>query len=689
MRKWNSYRGHDYNLVNGIDDTIYTFDIETTSYLVDTDGTVIIASEYEKYDKKKRESFLKQATMYIWMLGINEDVYYGRTWEEFLKMLERIEKVSPEHKIFYIHNFAFEFQFLKSVVHFKKVFARVSHKVMYAILRDYNITIRCSYFLSNTSLESLTDLFQLDIKKQIGKLDYNKLRTSITKLSKDELKYCEYDCLVLYKYIKKELDDYKKLKNIPKTSTGKVRGELLDIVIKNYSYKEKVRKAINKDPHVYNLLCEAFQGGYTKSSVVYTGRILKNVDSYDICSSYPYVMTTYKYPSTEFKKANIKTAEEMSSMLAYLLVVKFNKIKTKYYNTFISMSKCRNIKGGKYDNGRIIEADEVIITLTDVDFKFLLKAYKIKSYEILESYFSVYNYLPHTFIKFVLDKYKVKTEYKGIEEKKLIYSKEKSKFNALYGMSVTNTVRDNVIYDDDTGDWKEEELTNDEIMKALENEYKKGFLSFSYGVWVTAHARNCLLENVLKLDDYACYMDTDSIKLVEGYDKNVFDEYNKSVIERIKYVSEKLHFNFNDYAPMDKNGKRHPLGVFELETEKGRIYTYDKFITQGSKKYAVEIDGKIEITVAGVPKEKGSICLKKLEDFKDDFVFDASITNKLGAIYNDNESPILIKDCEGNEMVVKDKSGICLIPQSYTLKKSEEYANLISDESSNRSIYKE
>lgn len=31
---------------------------------------------------------------------------------------------------------------------------------------------------------------------------------------------------------------------------------------------------------------------------------------------------------------------------------------------------------------------------------------------------------------------------------------------------------------------------------------------------------------------------------------------------------------------------------------------YDEFVTQGAKKYATKKDGEIEITVAGVPKER-------------------------------------------------------------------------------------
>ena len=63
--------------------------------------------------------------------------------------------------------------------------------------------------------------------------------------------------------------------------------------------------------------------------------------------------------------------------------------------------------------------------------------------------------------------------------------------------------------------WGEIPITNDEILKRLENDKKRGFLSFSWGVWVTAHARNNLLQNLVKFDEFIVYSDTDSLKLRE------------------------------------------------------------------------------------------------------------------------------------------------------------------------------
>lgn len=683
------YKGHESNLLGKrklFDNNIYTFDIETSNY-IELNGEILPASKYQELNKKEQQASIKMSCMYIWQFSINDVVYYGRTWKDLKKFLNKLEDNVPEKKYVFVHNLAFEFQYLKSYFSFSEVSARKSHKVMSAVMKDYNIIFKCTYFMSNCSLAKLPQLFDLPVKKMVGDLDYDLIRTSNTPLTEKELSYCEYDCLVVYHYIKKELEEYENVKNLPNTSTGKVRRELYNLVMTDFKYKRLVKKAINTNPHIYNLLQEAFAGGYTHANWIYTDEVIENVDSYDFTSSYPYVLVTNKFPSSEFKYCNIKNVNQMNKKLAYLLVVKFKNIKCKYFNNFISASKCRNIKGAKYDNGRLIEAKEIIIVLTDIDFYFILDSYKC-SYEIVESYFANYNYLPKQFIDFVLQKYVNKTKFKDVNGKELEYQKEKNKFNSLYGMSVTNMIRDKVNFDDETKMWEEEELTNEEIIEKLLSEKKKAFLSFAYGVWVTAYARNNLLRNVIKLDEFVIYCDTDSMKLKQGYDKSVIDDYNKFVENKINRVSKLLNIDVERYAPKDSKGKKHMLGLFECETKENHVYTYDKFIAQGAKKYAYELDGKISITVAGVPK-KGAKALKRLEDFKDDFVFKHEDTDKNMVIYTENQKEVNLTDYLGKTCLVKDVSGCCILPNTYVLSKSLEYANLITDDSSKRAKFKE
>lgn len=690
-----------------IDNTIYTFDIETSNYLI-LNSKVIPASKYLNLTEDERAAANFRSNMYIWMFSINDTVYYGRTWEEFKSFLIKLDYYNPNKKIVYIHNLSFEFQYLKTIFKFKNVLARKVHKVMKCEMVDFNIELRCSYLLTNSALFLLPKLFNLPVEKKVGDLDYDLLRTPITKLSNKELGYCEYDCLVVYEYIKTELETYKRIDKIPLTSTGHVRRELTDLIFMDWNYKNKVRKAINIDPHIYNMLQDAFAGGYTHANWIYVDEILHNITSWDFTSSYPYILVTHRFPSTEFKKCIIKEKNQMCKNFAYLLTVEFTDIKCKYYNNFISMSKCTDIKKGKYDNGRVISADKLTMTITDVDFYFILDTYDYKSYTIKESYYSIYDYLPKQFIEFVLEKYINKTKLKNVEDKEVEYAKSKNLFNSLYGMSVTNMIKDEVYYDNEK-DWYEEKLTNEQIEDKLKEEKKKAFLSFAFGVWVTAHARSNLLKNVVKLDEYTVYCDTDSIKLLPGYDENIIKDYNNFVENKIQHVAKTFNIDVEKFAPKDIKGESHMLGVFDNDGN------YDDFITQGAKKYCytkwikkskiydkkgnikkdiniqeiTEDRAKVlEITVAGVPKS-GALGLKNINEFKDDFVFDFNYTHKNLLMYCENQNKCTIEDYQGNKYEVNDKSGCCIIPTTYVLGKALEYANLISDNSSKRARYRE
>ena len=667
---------------------IFTFDIETTSILL-LNNKILPAIDYKDLSKQQQEQCEFQSYMYIWQFSINRDVYYGRTWEEFIEFLNILDEKCPYKKIVFVHNLSYEFQFIRYFLNFEKVMAREKRHVMKATLKDYNIELRCTLMMSNVSLEKLSDTYKLPTEKLIGNLDYSKIRNSKTILTEKELSYCENDCLVVYDYIRMEKEKYIEIKKIPMTYTGHVRKEFKDLISHDWSYKNKLYKAINTDGHVYNLMVQAFQGGFTHSNWFYTDKIIENVDSFDFTSSYPYVMVSEKYPSKEFLKCSVKNSKDLLPSFAYILVVKFKNIKSKLYNNFISFSKCRNIKNGRYDNGRVVSADELEMTLTDIDFKLLLESYS-GTYQILESYFSLYKYLPMQYINFILDKYVEKTKLKNVEGSEVNYALAKNSFNSLYGMTVTNTIRDEIIYDNNI--WDSRELNNLEIIMKLQEEKNKSFLSFAYGVWVTAYARRNLLENIIKLDNYLVYADTDSLKLKQGYDVNIINSYNDLVIEKLKNVSKKLKIPFEKFSPEDIKGNKHTLGLFEKEftSKTNKNYTYKEFITQGAKKYAYrDFDDKLHITVSGVPK-KGSVALKNdLHNFKNDLIFKYEDTGKNILIYNDEQKTVEVIDYQGKAEIVSQKTGACLVPTTYVLSKSLEYANFLEDESSKRAVYKE
>ncbi len=58
-------------------------------------------------------------------------------------------------------------------------------------------------------------------------------------------------------------------------------------------------------------------------------------------------------------------------------------------------------------------------------------------------------------------------------------------------------------------------------------------------------------------------------------------------------------------------------------------------------------------------------------------------------IYNDDMPEFELEDYQGNKEMLTNKYGCVIVPTTYVLGKSQEYAMLISDESSSRAIYDE
>ena len=197
-------------------DTIYTFDIETTSlFLLDGEWTVFDYSRpKEDYSHEDTEII---AVPYIWQFGIEDTIYFGRDFMDFESILLQLSDETIR-KIIWIHNLQFELQFLENI--FEKytivdMCARDIRKPISFVIEELNIEFRCSYMLTNLSLEKASQ--EYTTVEKLHTLNYdNKVRLECSTLTKAELDYCEYDCICLYniiKYYKKRYGGH--LCNIP------------------------------------------------------------------------------------------------------------------------------------------------------------------------------------------------------------------------------------------------------------------------------------------------------------------------------------------------------------------------------------------------------------------------------------------------------------------------------------------
>lgn len=651
-------------------DNIFAFDIETTSSFLFPDGRL------EMFNDEAEEDYYKDAVKvslcYLWSAAVDDNAFYGRTLESFRKFVTDIEIYTEGAlKTCFIHNAAFEFQFMRNVFDDMTVFARKTRKPIYFSWRNYEF--RCSYMLTRLSLVKWAISKELAHQKLVGDLDYNVMRTPRTRIKKKELDYSLNDVRVIVDGIRQYKDKYGHVYNIPLTQTGVVRKEFNKLMKDEKTHHVKMSKLIPDTVSEYRELVDIFGGGLTRSNRLWTDFLAKNVTSRDATSAYPWAMVSHKFPISKFANTDNYKQFMNNDNYAYIIYVELFGVESKLWNTFLSRHKCEKVTNAVCDNGRILTADYIRLKTTNIDYEIIIQSYKIKKINILEFKYALCGYLNNTFRRYILSLFAAKTKYKDVIGYEAIYAKSKEELNALFGMAVTKVITDEISFD---GDWNITRLTA-EMFKEKTDKQKRNMsklnLAYSHGVWIPAFQRQSLWSFVPKMDANILYMDTDSLKYFsEPFIEKLFDDYNSSVRAKQAEIAEQLDVDISEFRPVSPTGTISSLGEYTYEG------TYSEFITQGAKRYAYKDDGgKIHITVSGVNKEKGAKQLKSLDEFRDGFIFDIEHCGKMIMHYNDNMPPVKYKAGKYDEFVSEYCYGICGEPTNYTMNKTKDYVELL------------
>ena len=630
-------------------DIITAFDIETTR-LID----------------------IEQSVMYVWQWQFGDDyTVVGRTWEQFTTFQRKISKILDDSVlVIFVHNLSYEFQFLRGIYQFSpdEVFAIKSRKVLKCNMHGC-FEFRCSYIHSNMNLDTYTKKMGVKHKKLTGTFDYEKIRYPWTELSNDELAYCVHDVQGLVEAIKIEMEhDGDNLYTFPLTSTGYVRRDA-----KKAMSTVSISFVKNQLPdyEIYKMLREAFRGGNTHANRYYANYTLHNVHSADRSSSYPDVMCNCKFPISEFYRLGDLPYKEVIKLIerrnkALIMRVAISGIYLKRIDwgcPYLSISKCRHIENALEDNGRILSADYIETTLTDIDLRIVLQEYSFTDIRFFDVASSRYGYLPSPLISTICQYYHYKTELKNVPGQELLYMKSKNKLNSLYGMCAQDPVKQSILFINNN--FQEQ---NEEESKLLLENNKKAFLAYQWGVWVTAWARYRLEEGIILAhgdienpdSPQFVYCDTDSVKYLGDIDLTVFNR--QSILDSKRSGA---------YAT-DPAGITHYMGVYEKE------HDMCEFRTMGAKKYVYREtpDDELICTIAGVSKSLGG---KELEShggitaFHEGFTFEQA--GGLEAVYNDDIDKVI--DIDGHSL--KITSNVVLRPSTYTLGLSADYKRLLTE----------
>lgn len=703
-------------------DKFWTFDIETTTIITDV-----------VKGKPIRQGFIWSGQFYD---GI--DYIQVRSLQDVIKRLQIIaddnKDESPYKIVVFVHNLSYEFQFIKDFFNFTKILCTDKRKIISA--ETDQIVFRCSYFLSNMSLEKFMQFEGVPEEYQKSNMDYLKIRYPWTKISEDEYIYCKNDVVGLHMAVQHRIDDCTNsdINNLPLTSTGYVRKACRKAVTSNKGNRYRfIRERLDKE--TFLMLHAAFRGGNTHANKMYANKINKNVGQRDITSSYPFELLTKPYPAKFFDLEPFTQKEfdyyiSHSAKWATIFEVAFTNLRLKKPDAtpvpYISTSKCdrlqfltpeeieanknnkekklseKSARRGKVDNGRILSCHGCSMIITEIDFNIIKNQYKWDDIKIIRAKVAkkkmLCKELRDQIMKFYFNKTTLKQDESDPnfdEDKAYQYAKSKNMLNGIYGMHVTNPCKSDYIFDertkailegylDDDGNFHEGKADEQLLLDRYYSSYSN-FLSYQVGVYCTAYARASLqkaLDACINKSDPehksdVIYCDTDSVKFLNPKE-------HEADFEKINQEKIKLAEKYNAYV--DFKGKRYYLGVF---TDEGIA---NKFKTFGAKKYMYRLKDKkdIKLTISGVNKKKGK------EKIKDDcrrnkiaspfeiekgYVFHGIKTT---SCYNDLSE---IKYYEIDNHKIMYASNIAMYPNSYTLGLSGDYDYLLQKYAEKMEVY--
>lgn len=659
--------------------------------------------------------------VYLVQLYVSGKCFIFRTLDDFKNALEsaivpQLEELNASIVI-YVHNLSFEWQFLKSIILVYDVFALKNRKVAKITAYDGAIEFRCSYLLSNMSLEKFTENYNSEMyRKDKELIDYEIARYPWSQLNDEIMYYSLMDVITLYKAVESiMLCEGDSLRTIPMTNTGYVRRACRVACIGEYkntrkksvrieqwekygAYKKLFQKCfLTLDQYI--MLVKAFRGGNTHASRFYADEILTNVGSYDFASSYPAVIIcSDQFPIGKLEECtndvqDLENLKEFSKRYFTVIEVVFEELCLRDPASctvpYIPASKLEYVTHADYDflqdvsretartvkdNGRIIRTNKAVrYTFLGIELAIILRQYTGKMH-VTRCYYAPKGYLPDELRNTCFDWYDKKTALKHVDGMEYEYMKSKNRVNSVFGMMVEQIVKEVVEYNDEEKTFSTRKPTQEEAEEQLKNYYtpmQRKFLAYQWGVTITALARVRLQEMIDICGHDFVYCDTDSCKMLnpEKYIE-AFETYNASWVE----YADKCGC---EYYAFTKNGEKQILGLADFEG------MYDKFKTLGAKKYATEKNGRLEITIAGVPKNAGAQLMGNINNFVRGYKFEVSDNAPLSMrqswkktlTYNDTFNEIFTID--GHELHIQ--SNVALLRTTYELNITDEYQELIDN----------
>lgn len=619
-----------------------------------------------------------QAWVHAWVFQVGDRCsILGRDLYELVALVTAINQYLDEvgsRILVYSPELSRVFPFLAGVWDFSPDDVFATDKRMPLLCKMGFIEIRCASRLANYKIAEWARVLHVDHAGQLAGTRSRYPRYPWSDLPGSTVaEYVTYAVVIVECVVRMMVDYGDTVYSIPYTATGYVRRRVRGAM---HAWSMDGIGCMQNELYVYDRLQQAFRGGDTYAAMRYRGAILADVTSYDRSSSYPDVIVHQKFPMSRFKEIPTTwdaIAGEIQRGRAALIRVGFKKIRLKNPRAddpYISESKCRYADFTKplhpvtIDEDRLIAADYIECVITDIDLEIIESQYTWEEDVIYWAMSARYGFLPQPLIDVVIQLYQKKTRLKGVAGHEVEYAHVKQELNSIFGMMAQRVIMQPVKYEkgNKDGDWvvkKWEDLPRPR-MDEYQDAISRSMLNYAWGVWVTAWARLRLHQGIqiaIASGNFSfVYADTDSVKCRTPPDFTAFNAERIAAAKR------------SGAWAIDAQGRPHYMGVYEPDE------SYPLLKVLGRKCYAAQDGDRITVTVAGVPKERGSeevsrTC-KTLDDFDVDFVF--RDCGKTGSIYNDNMN----KDEEREGHILHITPNVALVNITHSMSLSPGYKAL-------------
>lgn len=541
--------------------------------------------------------------------------------------------------VVYIHNLSYDVggylkNYLISTNQTFRIMALKPHKIL-QIETDYFI-FKCSWLLSNRSLDAWCKALETDYVKAVGSIDYDLIHYQDEELTENDWYYQLSDVASMSDCWFKECGEQFNIQNIPLTSTGFVRFDGRQLFRKDKENR-KLFQEQSLDAETYDLATNCFYGGYTHGNRKFRGKKIKAtkknpIKHRDFRSFYPSASRCCYMPYGKFSmfyryNANDPLSDELFETMLnnkccmIQLLIRNGRLNPSVTAPMLSEHNIYNNRTSPIvditsDNGRVLEfVGTTIQYFTELDWKLIRTQYHFDEVTVLSLATAERRPVPQWFATLTDTYFEKKNTLKLVNP--LEYAKSKNKLNAIYGCSASRLYRDNFQMDLETGEWF---IDNDNDLETGLNKYyasRSNFMSYQYGLYITAHCRSILIgefiRDIVGYENFI-YADTDSIFYISNkeIEKKIDDWNERNRLERLA----------NGQGIFDNNNEFVEYMTFEDEND-----NISEFKFLHAKCYGMIANGELSITVAGVTRRSrdGKMTredeLGSLDNLENGFIF--------------------------------------------------------------------